>query len=813
MTLSALDTETHLIAPGILAPPLVVGSYADDTGREGLLSPDECVEYFRELCRGDAVIAGANIPYDVAVLLAHEERRGGYPQELLTLVFDKWERDGEVHDVLVCEALHAIAQGHLFRMPNGQPLRSPSTGAEAYRYSLDIVSDLVLGRKTAKVNDFWRKRYAILERVPREEWPPDALQYPVDDAVNTRDVALAQRGGPDVSTEHTWARVDDPPGARFCTLCKAVDLGRFEDVGTIPGCKPRIVTRPAHRNIEGLGRECRADLALHLGAVWGLRTDRAWLGRLKERVEKEHAEYVKSFADWRKRDHLRSCLKAMSAAGVAPEAVNDRTYCAKSCDWGKEDGPLVTRLVAQAYGATGVCPSCLGKGRRVGAKGNEVGCVDRYCADGLPTCDTTGLDLSTAPGMPRTKGGGVGCDRDSLQESGDERLMSYGDDEFSKVRATYIPWLEKGQDRPLTLQPNVLLETLRVSYGGPPQQMPREGEARPSVIARPGWVFSSCDYSGIEMATLAQNCIWLVGFSKLAQVLNDGADPHADFGSKLLAVSYDEMKARLKAGDKVAKDFRQGAKKANFGFGGRMGPARFTLQSRKKNEGKTYSTEGPNVDEGGRFYWGTRFCILLGGAVKCSTEQIQEWKGHATPPVCKACVIQADILRRNWLDYLPEMPRYFDETKRLMEAHGEVRLPFPGTTRGGIDKVTEAANGPFQELAAVLAKTALWRVKRECYVDTASPLYRTTRIPFFVHDELFAETRIDTAHLAAARIGHIMVEAGRDIVPNVRVNVEPALSRRWLKAMETELDCSGRLIPWEDGKKGQKYLAEKGWIL
>lgn len=45
------------------------------------------------------------------------------------------------------------------------------------------------------------------------------------------------------------------------------------------------------------------------------------------------------------------------------------------------------------------------------------------------------------------------------------------------------------------------------------------------------------------------------------------------------------------------------------------------------------------------------------------------------------------------------------------------------------------------------------------------------------------------------------------------MKVEPALSRRWLKAMEGYTDESGRLAPWEDGPAGRKYLAEKGWTV
>jgi hypothetical protein len=113
----------------------------------------------------------------------------------------------------------------------------------------------------------------------------------------------------------------------------------------------------------------------------------------------------------------------------------------------------------------------------------------------------------------------------------------------------------------------------------------------------------------------------------------------------------------------------------------------------------------------------------------------------------------------------------------------------------------------------VLAKTAYWNATRECYRDRSSVLYGNARIPFFQHDELFAEVREESAHLTAPRIGHIMEEAREGIVPGVIVKVEPAISRAWLKSMEAAYDAAGRLIPWEDSPAGRAWLTEKGWML
>lgn len=235
--LIAFDTETHLFGAGDLATGLVCASSAVwwSNGPEGSLHPSkqEAIKAaYRILLREDAVIVGANIAYDFAVLANADPA-------ILPLIMRALD-EGRVWDVLIAQQLDAIAGGHLGTMPDGSPLRSPSTGKVMKRYSLELVTELMLGRKDAKENDTWRTSYALLEGVPVEKWPYTARQYPVDDAVNTLEVAVAQ------------------------------------------------LERPL-RNLDNLPAQCRAAFALHLGAAWGIRTDGTKVDKLAAEVEKLHA--------------------------------------------------------------------------------------------------------------------------------------------------------------------------------------------------------------------------------------------------------------------------------------------------------------------------------------------------------------------------------------------------------------------------------------------------------------------------------------------------------------------------------------------
>lgn len=439
----SFDCETHLIQPGLLAPPLVCGSLAWATAPEGvignIMDRDETRRQFRALIDDPGMIlVGANIAYDMLVMAVDAARRG---VDLMPAIFQAYE-DGRVFDVQIAEALHAIACGHLGKRPDGSHIIG-ADGKITERYSLHTCVELVLGRSNAKESDAWRLSYALLEDIPLDQWPEEARKYPVDDAVNTLEVALAQVGARGAG-EHTWGG----DHGDTCTAC-GYELG----FGAAPPCTAAAPS--ARRNLHDHAAQVYKAWCLHLGAAWGVRTDGASVDAL-ESAARELAE--RGVDDFKRAGFLR--------------------------DDGSEDTAVVKRAVALAYGCTGTCAACAGTGKihtKFSKKdptkpvGKPVNCA---------VCSATGFDLDTAA-VPRTApstkfpAGQVQAGRDVLIESGDEFLAEYGyHQEDDKILSTYVPFLREGTNAPICLRPNAVLATGRVSYSGPIQLLPRQVSAR-----------------------------------------------------------------------------------------------------------------------------------------------------------------------------------------------------------------------------------------------------------------------------------------------------------------------------------------------
>ncbi len=301
----AIDLETGLIAPGILAPAPVCGSTANESDAL-TLTLSGVQKGMPRFVRESELLIGANIAYDFGVMAAH----GIVSLADLFAAYD----EGRVFDVLIAQALDAIAKGHLYKDPrDGGPLRDPQTGKVSQRYSLSVVTDLVLGKATAKENDFYRLRYGLLAGIPMSDWPAEAVQYPKDDARNTFDVAFKQMA---VSTH------------------SIIDTGLLE---------PQSL-----ENLHDVGAQVKAAWALHLASMWGFRTDRVRVEALAARVDADHEA---SLAQFRPLGFIR------------PD--------------GSEDTSVVKRACAQAYGATGTCAVCGGVGKRPSKKTKKpVNCKD-----------------------------------------------------------------------------------------------------------------------------------------------------------------------------------------------------------------------------------------------------------------------------------------------------------------------------------------------------------------------------------------------------------------------------------------------------
>lgn len=582
----AYDFETHLFIPGVMAPPYVCASTAQVVGGEivgSLLSREEALPALRAQLQSGEVIALANAPYDLAVAAQADPT-------LFPLIF-RALREGRIHDVLLAQVLDAIYRGTLGESPGGGALIDPSTGKPSKRYSLSIVTHLVLGRADAKDADAWRKSYALLDGIPVDRWPEEARVYPVHDARNTLEVAIEQVVGKPGS--HSWEPVPQVPGQPLHRLVGCAHCALVSDESDYAKLLSECASAPAqaHMNLGDLAAQVEVAFALHLGACWSLRADPAKVERLAVEVERKHAAAVERF---QKKGWVRSPCAARCGACAACRAA------------GTEDQAAVKRAIAAAYGAEVPCLRCMGTGRVKktetvtcrGAKlrGRYQGCAGFECpvcagageivkpagdttCKALPPgsspedsgCDGTGFDLSTVPMLPRTDKGGVSTDRDTTMESGDDDLFDYGENEFEKSRTTYLPWLRAGVGRPLRYSTNALVGTGRCSLeGGPFHQLPRSGKERECIRARGEWcghpvemVIGSTDYEAGELCCLAQYCYWLFDYSQMREAINNSGKPgilHSDLAAEVLGVSLDEFLGRLKAKDKQAKDFRQMSK-------------------------------------------------------------------------------------------------------------------------------------------------------------------------------------------------------------------------------------------------------------
>lgn len=499
----AYDTETYAMPPGVKIGKLVCASvgYLDDAGtiQGEILDKEQAAHIFAQLLDDPRRIPiGANITFDLSVLALHAARQN---IDLMPAIFRMLE-DQRVYDILLAEGLHAIAEGHHEVDPRtGGPIKNAE--GKAGRYSLYSVVDLVLGRQDAKANDEWRLRYGELDAIPMDQWPQTALDYPVDDARNTLEAALAQTGHiHKLVAGHEFTGL---PGKQACKHCGATTFGGM--------CR----VKARHRNLHDLGNQVGAQFILHMGGSWGFRINQATV----DIIEREAL---------RGREGADAPFKAL---GILRED-------------GSQDLARTKYLVARAYGASDPCPYCKGTGKTQSPKAKVIrcrsckgacvadkmtpsvirwklahpnGCTDcdnkgEYrdpthlvvCHAGtepdpedetkqrkIKTCDGTGLLLTED--VPRSDKEGVSYGRDVLNESGNDDLVAFAAwDEDKKDLQVYVPFFRRARmpvaghgpecphipsrlkerctcpgpykNIPLTLWPNTIVETGRVSYDG-----------------------------------------------------------------------------------------------------------------------------------------------------------------------------------------------------------------------------------------------------------------------------------------------------------------------------------------------------------
>lgn len=363
--------------------------------------------------------------------------------------------------------------------------------------------------------------------------------------------------------------------------------------------------------------------------------------------------------------------------------------------------------------------------------------------------------------VPLTDGGRPGTSRDILEESGDLDLLQLA--QTMKAARTLnkdVPQMERATTVPLCVGWNGLVATGRTSARPNVQNLPRGGDVRSCYVPRPGWVYCAVDLDTAELRALAQVCLNLFGRSELANVLKADQDPHSSLGAEILRIPYEEMIARLAAGDKEAEQTRQFAKIPNFGLPGGMGED--SLIAWAKNQGVHLTRE------------------------------------------------HAGNLIAAWKNKFTEMADYFRLFSDICGAHGshQVTQMYSDRVRGGL-RYCAGCNTMFQGLVADAAKSALYNVVKECYTDRASVMFGARPV-LFIHDEVIAEFPLDAwgperTHKAAERMTEVILSAAQPYMPDIPVKGKPVMMRRWLKGAKP-VHVDGLLVPGRPEIKDGKTL-------
>lgn len=429
----------------------------------------------------------------------------------------------------------------------------------------------------------------------------------------------------------------------------------------------------------------RGSLWLRLCSNYGIRTDASRVGALESSTQELVDEMTGDAQQWGGMRDKRT-----------PAQLRDGA-------WFSRNMAVIKGLVLAAYGARGVPRT-----------------------DGWDDAERDGSLEAKLLADPLF---GISTSREVLEESGDPRLEHMASlAELLAVRNKDVKMLKAGISEPIHTRFGYA-ETTRTTSGGPNlQNFRRAAGIRECLMPRPGRVFLASDYPGLESFTLAQVIHQKLGRHTMLDSLNAGRDLHAEIGAGILGVTYEELRARIKAGDKFAKNARDCGKYGNFGLTGYMtDPETFAF----------YVNHGSRTPENPRGL---------------------QW----TPT--KAAEVMA-LWRRNAHDQVAFL-RYVDTLRNEVGLY-DVEIPSTTIVRRGCTR-TAAANTHFQGLGAVVARRAGWHLAKAQYIDHTHP----GRTVLFVHDEFVTEVPEADVDEAARIQEGCMLRAVEEICPDVRLTSE-----------------------------------------
>ncbi len=771
------DNETHRFDDALQTPPPVCLSYAEviQTPQGLAVGARDVLPYFRGrgvaldawhawltlAAKGEALIVGAETSYDVLTsIVGAYQRSESFGRELFGLFIKAYEANA-ITDVMLRQKLIDLACGS-YRREGG--------------YSLKELARRHTGAQLDKTNP-WRVRFGELEWIEPKDYPREAYEYSLDDALETAGVYIAQEG------TGRGSRRDQRIQRNF------------------PGRDPLI---GSGKEVLEEFHEARAGLVLKNTAAYGLRTDQRGVAEFERQVREEHsrirdelvvaglirreyardADLLTKYVDDRGlgRFFSRTAPTAKkpeggySFAGESMRATGDATLIL-AADWLK----VSRSLQSPDAGVRAQAQSCVDYLVKAGvvrvdeSRDTKAAALRQYTAYVHP--EHLGLDNGPREcprsdswnpykwdpkkgafvGDPTHVAGSLECvklDSESCDASGDPLMQLYAEySSLGKALSTDLPILQNALSLPIHTFFEIILETGRTSSSGPNiQNIRRLPGIRECFIPRPGWVFVDVDYPSLELHTLAQTCYWNIGYSILGDALKSGKDPHLMMACTILRRSYADLEEHKK--DPEVSNARTAGKGVNFGAPGGLGKKTFAVYAYKSYGIRKTEAEAEELIKQYKETW-------------TEMPEYFRWVNSLRSSVSKKITAK-------------------DGTEKTESTYNVVQ-PWSGRLRAGAT-FCAACNSPFQGLGADVAKVAMWMVFKACYgfseLGTRDPLYGC-HIVNFVHDQIIVEAPAARASAAGWRLAELMNAAGAHVMPNTRMIAEPTLANQWSKKAET----------------------------
>lgn len=358
-----------------------------------------------------------------------------------------------------------------------------------------------------------------------------------------------------------------------------------------------------------------------------------------------------------------------------------------------------------------------------------------------------------------------------------------------------------------------LVRTGRTSCRKPNlQQLPRDSRYRELIVAPVGYHLLQVDYSVLELRTLAQVCLQRYGRSRLAELFQQGQDPHKYTAAVLLGLTPEQF-AQLPVVEQ--KQHRQQAKAVNFGVPGGLGPASLvsyakasynvtlTFDEAKELRRRLCEEIYPELSA----YLQDQPWAMLADNLQCSEQlarqgfQQRRQLDHAfrivagEPAAASGDQYSAELIAHVWLclHQLNRNPALAEQIERRQPSLELARRIFwgpavtiSGRLRGHVG-FTQRANSPFSSLAADGAKLALFRLLQAGY-----------RLCGFIHDEVLVLIPDGADYDAAVReVQTILAESMQELTPAIPIATEYLLADKWYKdAPQQPRDAAGRIVPY-----------------